>query len=330
MGWYRSWIAYGLFLLGIVGSTSAQESSTERFEHVAQRLVDGINVLDYPTIRQDFSQAALNDLSLERSKLVFPGLLAQFGKIKELGSPRWIAPNQVVFPAHCVRGDMDIVIGLDGQKKIITLLFGPARPAIPVPDRLKTSFRLPFEDRWLVLWGGDTRELNHHHDAIQERFAFDFLIVDQAGRHHQGEGRDNKDYYAFGRPVVAPANGVVTDVVTGIRDNSPGSMNPSFAGGNTVMIMHNANEVSVLCHLQQDSILVKRGDTVKRGQTIALCGNSGCSSEPHVHFHVQNTPITQDATGLRCVFDSIVVTKDGKSESRTNCFPVKGDIVREE
>jgi hypothetical protein len=54
------------------------------------------------------------------------------------------------------------------------------------------------------------------------------------------------------------------------------------------------------------------------------------SSEPHIHFHVQNTPITQDATGLRCVFEKIAVTRNGKSEVRTSYSPVKGDIVRQE
>jgi hypothetical protein len=67
-----------------------------------------------------------------------------------------------------------------------------------------------------------------------------------------------------------------------------------------------------------------------QGQVLGFCGNSGMSSEPHIHFHVQNTPVTQDATGLRCVFDKITVTKNDKSELRTSYSPVKGDIVSQE
>jgi murein DD-endopeptidase MepM/ murein hydrolase activator NlpD len=182
----------------------------------------------------------------------------------------------------------------------------------------------------LVFWGGDTRELNHHHDSPNQRFAFDFLIVDKAGRSHRGEGKHNKDYYAFGQPVLAPADGVVTDVITGVRDNTPGSMNPSWAGGNSVLVMHREHEVSFLSHFQQDSIRVKCGDKVKRGQILGLCGNSGNSSEPHIHFHVQNTPVVQDGTGLRCVFEKIIVTRNGKNESRTNYSPIKGDIVSQQ
>jgi len=163
-----------------------------------------------------------------------------------------------------------------------------------------------------------------------ERFAFDFVVVDKEGRTHIGEGKENKDYYAFGQPVLAPADGVVTDVITGVRDNTPGSMNPSFAGGNTIVLMHAEHEVSVLGHFQQGSIRVKCGDKVKRGQALGLCGNSGNSSEPHIHFHVQNTPIIQDGTGLRCAFEETTVTRNGKTESRATYSPVKGDIVRHE
>jgi murein DD-endopeptidase MepM/ murein hydrolase activator NlpD len=225
---------------------------------------------------------------------------------------------------------LDITVVLDKDDKIAGLTFLPSTPPIPVPDRLVTSFQLPFEGQWLVFWGGDTRELNRHHDSPQERFAFDFLVVDEAGRSFQNDGKDNEDYYAFGQPVLAPADGVVTDVITGVRDNTPGSMNPSFAAGNTVILRHREHEVSVLCHFQQGGIQVKRGERVKQGQVLGFCGNSGMSSEPHIHFHVQNTPITQDATGLRCTFEKIAVTRNGEGESRMNYSPVKGDIVSRE
>jgi hypothetical protein len=54
------------------------------------------------------------------------------------------------------------------------------------------------------------------------------------------------------------------------------------------------------------------------------------SSEPHIHFHVQNTPITQDATGLRCAFEKITVTRNAERESRSNYSPIKGDMVEQE
>lgn len=304
--------------------------SRQRFAEVVQRLVQAINAQDHAAIRQGFNEAMLDDLTSEKSKQFFSRLANQFGKIEKLDVLRLTAPNRAVVAAHCSRRNLDITVVLDEHDKIAGLTFLPSTPPIPVPNRLRTSFRLPFDGQWWVFWGGESKELNHHHDSASQRFAFDFLVVDESGRTHQGEGKENKDYFAFGQPVLAPADGVVTDVINGVRDNTPGSMNPTFAGGNAVILMHCENEVSVLAHFQQGSIRVKCGDEVKRGQVLGLCGNSGNSSEPHVHFHVQNTPITQDATGLRCVFEKITVTRDAKSESRMSYSPVKGDIVRQE
>jgi murein DD-endopeptidase MepM/ murein hydrolase activator NlpD len=119
----------------------------------------------------------------------------------------------------------------------------------------------------------------------------------------------------------------VTDVITGVRDNVPGSMNPYSALGNAVLIQHREHEVSVLAHLKLGSAKVKVGDKVKAGQVVALCGNSGNSSEPHLHYHLQNTPIIQDGTGIKCYFEKITVMDGTEKESKPNYSPVKGDIV---
>jgi len=72
---------------------------------------------------------------------------------------------------------------------------------------------------------------------------------------------------------------------------------------------------------------VKPGDKVKRGQILGQCGNSGNSSEPHIHYHLQHSPVLQDGLGIRCAFDKVVVTKDSKTETRANYSPVKGDVI---
>jgi murein DD-endopeptidase MepM/ murein hydrolase activator NlpD len=116
-------------------------------------------------------------------------------------------------------------------------------------------------------------------------------------------------------------------VIDGVRDNAPGSMNPLSALGNAVLIQHGKHEVSVLAHFKQGSIRVKAGDTVKKGQTLGLCGNSGNSSEPHIHYHLQNTAVIQDATGIKCYFDEIERERDGKKAAQRSYSPVKGDII---
>jgi murein DD-endopeptidase MepM/ murein hydrolase activator NlpD len=311
----------------VAAETVVAEEPAERFQKIAQRLVQAINDQDYSAIRDDLSQEMLDAVPTEKSKEFFTKVVTDFGKIEKLDSPRLVPPNGAVIAAYCVQRELEIRILLNEHNKIAGLSLRP--PAIPVPNKPVTSFRLPFEGQWLVLWGGDSRALSgHHYDSPHQRFAFDFVVVDPSGRTHQGDGKDNTDYYAFGLPILAPADGVVTDVITGVRDNTPGSINTAFAGGNAVILQHREHEVSVLAHLQHGSIRVTCGQRVKRGQVLGLCGNSGTSSEPHLHFHVQNTPIFQDATGLRCLFDHLTVTRDGKTESMTDYSPVKGDLVR--
>jgi murein DD-endopeptidase MepM/ murein hydrolase activator NlpD len=107
-------------------------------------------------------------------------------------------------------------------------------------------------------------------------------------------------------------------------------MNPYSAVGNCVVIQHREGEVSVLAHLKRGSIVVKVGDNVKRGQLLGKCGNSGNSSEPHLHCHLQNSLVLQDGLGIKCVFQKVVVTKDGKTETLMNCSPMKGQTVSAE
>jgi hypothetical protein len=307
-----------------------QEAPSLRFEKVLNRMVDSINRRDYPAIQKDFSRIMLDAFPLEKSKPFFTNLLATYGKIRKLDPPRLTPPNQAVFPARCERGILDIKIVLDNYDKIVGLWFLPHVPSVPVPDRHNTKLDLPFKGRWLVFWGGDTKQLNQHHDVPSQKFAFDFLGADPRGKTRRSNGLSNQDYFAFGREILAPADGIVTDVIRGVRDNKPGSMNPYSALGNAVFIRHRPNEVSVLAHFKFDSITVNVGDRVKRGQILGLCGNSGNSSEPHLHYHLQNTPIIQDATGIKCFFDNLTLYKDAKPTPESAYSPVKGNIIASE
>ena len=250
-----------------------------------------------------------------------------YGKIQKLDSPRYTPPNQAVFPAHCERGLLDIKVVLDGQDKIIGLWFLPHTEDIPIPEKNETKLSLPFKGKWLVFWGGDTKELNYHYNTPNQKFAFVFLVADPNGNTHKVEGKANEDYYAFGKEVLAPADGIVTDVINGVRDNKPGSMNSYSVLGNAVFIEHREHEVSVLAHLKLGSVAVKVGDKVKTGQVIGLCGNSGNSSEPHLHHHLQNTPVIQDGTGIKCFFQKVSVIDNGKAEIKINYSPIRGEII---
>lgn len=316
-----------LTVLFSVALVSAEEAATNRFEKVVNRMVKAINEADYSGIQADFGEVMLDAFPIKKSKPFFQNLSAHYGKIQKLEKPRYVPPNQAIFPAHFERGILDIKVVLDDDDKIIGLWFLPHTADIPVSEKHETKLSLPFKGRWQVFWGGDTKELNQHHDTPNQRFAFDFLGVEQDGERVKGDGTRNEDYLAFGREVLAPADGIVTDVIDGVRDNKPGSMNPYSALGNAVFIQHREYEVSVLAHLKLRSITVKVGDKVRKGQVVCLCGNSGNSSEPHLHYHLQNTAVIQDGTGIKCYFEKVNVIDGGKKEPKMNYSPIKGEVI---
>jgi len=311
-----------LFVVSLVAA-----ADSERFGKVVNRMVKAINKGDYAGAGKDYAASMEEFFPLEKRKPFFKNLSAQYGKIKRLEKPRLPQTGQAIFVARCESGELDITIWLNNQNRITGLLFLPHKADLPVHERNQTKLSLPFVGKWLASWGGDTKELNQHHDTRNQRFAFDFLGVDEKGKTRKGNAQINEDYFAFGRKILTPAEGIVTDVIRGVRDNVPGSMNPYSGLGNAVFVQHSEYEVSVLAHLKYGSITVKAGDKVRNGQIIGLCGNSGNSSEPHLHYHLQNTPIIQDGTGIKCYYQKVIVLENGNKKSKTNYSPIKGQII---
>jgi len=100
-------------------------------------------------------------------------------------------------------------------------------------------------------------------------------------------------------------------------------MNPVYIPGNTVIVRTRNNEYLFFAHFKKHSIKVKEGDTVKQGQLLGLCGNSGNSSEPHLHFHIQNGKDMNTATGVKCYFDEFMVN----GELKKDYSPIKGERI---
>ena len=142
---------------------------------------------------------------------------------------------------------------------------------------------------------------NHHAIAVDQRYAYDFLIK-KNGTSFRNKGLRNEDYYCFNKEIFAPGSGIVVDLIKDIKENKIGDMPPN--SGNRIIIDHKNGEYSVLAHFKQNSIVVNLGDTVKSGQYLGLCGNSGHSSEPHLHYHMQNTPVMFEGEGFPIQFVS--------------------------
>lgn len=189
--------------------------------------------------------------------------------------------------------------------------------------RTKARLSLPFRGRWYVAWGGREPHQNQHVTARDQRFAYDFLIV-RDGTTHRGAGRRNRDYFCFGEPVLALAPGRVVGVVDSLPDNQPGETDRSAPAGNHVVIDHGGGEYSFLAHLRRGSVAVSPGREVRRGQRIGACGNSGHSSEPHLHYHLQVGAEFGQGAGLPAQF--VGHRADGEPVERGE--PVRGQFVR--
>ncbi|MFL6375772.1 MAG: peptidoglycan DD-metalloendopeptidase family protein [Pyrinomonadaceae bacterium] len=304
------------------------QSAYERLRATGDLFVTNYNASTYTVIQERFNGQM--NAAVPRDKLAgfLDGLHKDLGRLVSIGTPNMIGAGAARFDANFEKGKMDLILALDGEGKIAGLSIRPPAPVKPRnTSRNKTPLDLPFKGDWFVFWGGDTVEQNYHQDAATQRFAFDILKVDASGKTHSGDGKRNEDYFAFGQEIVADADGVVTDVVTGVKDNVPGILNPLMAVGNFVMIRHANGEVSVFCHLKFGSTRVKVGDTVKAGQTIGLCGNTGNSTEPHLHYQVQGSTLFENENSMKVFFRKLILKRDGKTEERTEYSPVKGDII---
>lgn len=188
--------------------------------------------------------------------------------------------------------------------------------------RTSADLRLPFEGRWHVFWGGRDIEQNYHAVSADQRFAYDFLIR-RDGSSHANSGEANEDYHCWGEPILAPGSGKVVQAVDRWPDNRPGQMDPEHPPGNFVVIDHGQGEFSFLAHLRKGSVAVSEGEAIDAGERVGVCGNSGNSSEPHLHHHLQDTADFGAGQGLPAQFQDY--RADGEAVERGE--PVQGQVI---
>jgi hypothetical protein len=173
---------------------------------------------------------------------------------------------------------------------------------------------LPFNGRWFVVNAGDTSNVNPHMSLRAQAYGIDFAKVGGASGRELTRRRPDSvsDFYSWGETVLAPAKGTVVTVVGDLPDNPLGSKDPMNPAGNYVVIRIAEGHFVFLAHLQQGTVTVTAGDSVRKAQLLGLCGNSGNSDFPHVHLHVQDTPTFNKGIGQNPVFGPIDVELTGK------------------
>ncbi|NOJ59121.1 M23 family metallopeptidase [Arthrobacter sp. 260] len=215
------------------------------------------------------------------------------------------------------------------------------------------TLALPFEGRWLTENSPARRVPSHGTDLLGGRYAIDFVGVDDRRRTSirndwrtafSTEPVDR--FFAFGRPILAPLAGTVVRVHDGEPDHEARRSQftlVSYAlgqaarlregvasiAGNYVVIAAGPAEYVALVHLRKGSLNVTVGDTVAPGQFLGECGNSGNSTQPHVHLQVMDSLDLATAHGIPLAFEGFREWPRGASWAllRESGVPAEGAVV---
>jgi hypothetical protein len=185
---------------------------------------------------------------------------------------------------------------------------------------------LPFRDRWLVQNSPANRVPSHGTTAFGSAHAIDFVPVNDRGRSAPRTLRSiilpqpPEIFVGFGRPIVSPSAGTVVDVHDGEADHearrSRLTLVPylltqrsrvragpnAIAGNHVVVALPPSGPYVLLGHLRRDSVAVSVGQSVSVGQLLGACGNSGNSTEPHLHLQVSDSTDWRRAKSVPLAF----------------------------
>lgn len=245
-------------------------------------------------------------------------------------SPQQRAKNQKRLPI-----DFDLSV----KKIIVPRAFTP-----------KNYFDLPLRGKVIVQDGHNPGQGSGPVGAVEQplksmvskanRYAFNLASADENGNMYQGDPFKKENWYVFGKPVYAPADGIVIDLQSSVPDNEfkgktvslpriPPDADP-FGMGNYVIIDHGNGQFSMLQHLEQGSILVRKGEMVRAGQQVGKIGFSGNATFPHLHYAVMSSQKAQGAEGIPSYFANYKLYK-GKSFASVKRGRIdSGDIVESE
>jgi murein DD-endopeptidase len=174
---------------------------------------------------------------------------------------------------------------------------------------------------------------------VSQRFAIDWNMVGPNGDLRHGDEHLNESYWGFGQPVYAVADGQVTAVVDSLADHPARSLlppiTPANIAGNFVTIRIGPHRYATYGHLKHGSTRVRSGQHVAAGDVIALLGNTGQASAPHLHFQVTDAPGVLTAEGIPYLLRSYTDLGPGQTfeenrhptVARRSALPGDNDVV---
>jgi murein DD-endopeptidase len=194
---------------------------------------------------------------------------------------------------------------------------------VPVLHQNPLVLSLPFKDGVWLAGNGPSNTSVHRRSVIaingrafiSQRFAIDWVMVGKNGNTFHDSRDRNENFWAFGQPVLAAADGEVTEVVDDVPDNIPGKLplvTVQNITGNHIIVRIAPDTYVMFAHLKQGSIQVRMHQKVKRGMQIAEVGNSGNTTGAHLHFQVTDGSSPLAAEGIPFIFDKFRFLGFGK------------------
>ncbi|MDX3001776.1 M23 family metallopeptidase [Kribbella solani] len=229
---------------------------------------------------------------------------------------------------------------------------GSPRP--PGPGLDAVEILLPFAGRWSVRNSPARQVPSHGTNLFGSSYAIDFVGVDE---HHRTAGSSSwrtmfateppELFFAFGVPVLAPGDGTVVAIHDGELDHEARRSRlalvpymlgqagrladgvPGLAGNHVVIALRDSGAYATLCHLRRGSLRVVVGQQVTAGEHVANCGNSGNSTQPHVHIQLTNTSDLEAAKGVPMVFRRFREWPSGSKQPRLreHAIPEEDSVV---
>ncbi len=301
---------------------SASQTEQIGFKKVVSEFRSAYNDSNDEAIHTLFDDVLQTLLPKEETMYFLNTVRSNFGAIKKMEFYD-VNNSAHVYRTTFDKAIVDVSISLNKKNQILAL-FIPRNnfENSSVLKRNATKMVFPFKEEAFVYWGGEAPELNYHMEDLSQQYALDILMVAN-GAPYKGNPTENESYFVFGKDIIAPCDATVVKIIDGIKDNVPGTLNTSDITGNTIILETARKEYLLFAHLKENSIAYKEGTSVKQGQVIAQCGNSGNSFQAHLHFQLQNTADLFNTIGAKVYFDEIIVN----GETKKDYMPKKEDFV---
>ena len=293
---------------------------------VAIDLMAGERVLDTRTLgAEELTRAAGNGVALQQNGM-WDMLAFQFGGTRLLPAGTRFSNDLTLEPGEAIMINSQL-FGYRGARDGVRVRVNDSAAQARLPIRSDGSqiiYTFPLRGQWYN--GAGSTLHSHHRWTPMEEFAFDLIKLGPDFTTHRGDGQRFSDYYSYGEPVFAAADGRVSSVIadqaedTGAMKRADESIEQYFTRlredqqrrlargrpgivGNSIVIDHGNGEFSLYAHLKPGSVRVRQGDRVTRGQEIGAVGSSGNSTEPHLHFQVCNGPDPMQCAGIPVRFE---------------------------